>query len=177
MSPHIHQEQDVNESSLTPRHVIGQLNTIQSFLSNCTTTLIIDSGKKYTLLFLTKDILGQEKWANLSFYLRNMQVGKEIIDKDLFSVNQALDQLTMLNVVVFRTRLVLNDAKNEMNDGSDDTNATTLLLKTDLWSVVKDYLSPRTVEVNYLTIEQKDHFVKEFTRSSSANNASTSDYI
>ena len=42
----------------------------------------------------TKDILGEEKWAHLSPHLREIQVGNEIIDKDLLTVGQTLCQLS-----------------------------------------------------------------------------------
>ena len=45
----------------------------------------------------------------------------------------------------------------------------------NLWSGLKDYLYPQTVELDDLTVEQKLHFVKELIGSSSTNNACASD--
>ena len=47
----------------------------------------------------------------------------------------------------------------------------------NLWSVVKDYLLPRTVEGNDLTVEQERYFLKELTGCSSTNDTCACDYI
>ena len=47
----------------------------------------------------------------------------------------------------------------------------------NLWSVVKDYLNPRTLEVNDLTVERERHFLKELTGCSFTNDNCVCDYI
>ena len=101
----------------------------------------------------TKDILGEEKWAHLSPHLREMQVGDEIIDKDLLTVEQTLRQLVTILDLRDYALIALNDCPN-------DTIENSLLSDIDLWSVVvQDYLIPLTLEVNDLTAEQKRYFL------------------
>ena len=166
--PRLTQGQDGDESLLTPRQVVRKLTAILSLLNDCILTLINAGHRRHTLFFFAKDILGQVRWANLSFYLRDIQVAEGIIPKDLLTVGQTLRLLRPI-------RLFTIYAKDVLNGVPDDATEMILLLNIDLWSVVKDYLNPRTVEMNDLTPEQKRYFVKKLTRCSSTNNACVCD--